>query len=242
MHQNIQVSRLSPNAAFVLPQPVEFCSLKIGFIDSSVFRLVLRTTTGSLRSVFNTRTKYHEAPNTENTELHTLNAPKSEQTRIIESNVASRSDSEQASPIQHDLRATIKRYKHRISGWKFCLLNFAVWVSIVFAINLVVTVWGAVPHKENEGVLSQRDCGRIKKLNSGLHILFNMFGTILLSGNSYFMQCMSAPNRKEIDETNAAQRWLDIGVPSFRNFKHIRRGRLVLWVLLGLNSVLLHLL
>ncbi|KAH3940599.1 hypothetical protein HBH70_025710 [Parastagonospora nodorum] len=69
-----------------------------------------------------------------------------------------------------------------------------------------------------------------------------MFGTILLNGSSYCMQCMSAPNRKEIDEAHVTQRWLDIGVPSFRNFKHIRRGRLVLWVLLGLSSVPLHLL
>ncbi|KAH3907651.1 hypothetical protein HBI56_180470 [Parastagonospora nodorum] len=69
-----------------------------------------------------------------------------------------------------------------------------------------------------------------------------MFGTILLSGSSYCMQCMSAPNRKEIDEAHVIQRRLDIGVPSFRNFKHIRRGKLVLWALLGRSSFPLHLL
>lgn len=156
--------------------------------------------------------------------------------------MASRSDTKEASPVQQDLRATIKRYKYCLSGWRFGVLDFAIWASIVFVINLIVTAWGVATREENDRVLSQGNCGRIKKLNSGLHILINMFGTILLSGSSYCMQCMSAPNRKEIDEAHAARPWLDIGVPSFRNLKHIRRGRLALWLLLGLSSVPLHLL
>ncbi|KAH7392189.1 hypothetical protein DE146DRAFT_661877 [Phaeosphaeria sp. MPI-PUGE-AT-0046c] len=56
------------------------------------------------------------------------------------------------------------------------------------------------------------------------------------------MQCMTAPTRGEVDRAHAARRWLDIGVPSFRNLRRIGRDRLVLWLLLGLSSLPLHLL
>jgi hypothetical protein len=102
--------------------------------------------------------------------------------------------------------------------------------SIVFVINLVVTVWGSVAPRSAGGVLDQGNCGRIKTLNSGLHILINVFSTILLSGSNYCMQCMSAPTRGEIDRSHIARKWLDVGVPSFRNLKRIDRRRLLLWL------------
>lgn len=136
----------------------------------------------------------------------------------------------------------VGRYRQRLSGWKTGVLQFAICASVVFLINLVVTIWGSITHKTTEGTLDQGDCGRIKTLNSGLHVLINILSTVLLSGSNYCMQCMTAPTRKEVDTAHGARRWLDIGVPSFRNLGRISRRRLMLWLLLGLSSLPLHLL
>jgi hypothetical protein len=56
------------------------------------------------------------------------------------------------------------------------------------------------------------------------------------------MQCLSAPDRHLVNRKHAEGRWLDIGLPSFRNviFSSGRKRRL--WWLLCLSSLPLHLL
>jgi hypothetical protein len=135
-----------------------------------------------------------------------------------------------------------QKYTQRLAGWRVAALNFAICASVVFMLNLVVTVWGSVSLKKNEGALGEGNCGQVKRLNTALHVLLNVFSTILLSGSNYCMQCLSAPTRDEIDKAHAAQRWLDIGIPSIRNLRYVNRRKLVLWFLLGISSVPLHLL
>lgn len=112
----------------------------------------------------------------------------------------------------------------RATGWKFGALNFAVCATIVFLLNLVITIYGPVLHESNAGILLEGDCRRVQRLNTGAHVLINVFSTVLLSGSNYCMQCLSAPTRSEIDKAHIRNRWLDIGVPSIRNLRHIRRS------------------
>jgi hypothetical protein len=135
-----------------------------------------------------------------------------------------------------------RRCQSRFSGWRFGVLNFAIWTLIVGSFNLAITIWGSIASKENQGLLDAGDCDRIKRVNTGIHLLINVFSTVLLSGSNYCMQCLSAPTRKEVDRAHAVGSWLDIGIPSFRNLRHIEPRRVVLWFLLGLSSLPLHLL
>ncbi|KAL6705062.1 hypothetical protein ACN47E_007321 [Coniothyrium glycines] len=130
----------------------------------------------------------------------------------------------------------------RFAGWRFGVLNFAGWASIVFLINLIVTVWGLHANKER-GVILEGDCERVKNYNAGLHVLINVFSTILLSGSNYCMQALSAPTRDDVDKAHALPggKWVDIGVPGIRNVKYISRRRLILWGLLGFSSLPVHL-
>ncbi|KAJ4299332.1 hypothetical protein N0V90_004577 [Kalmusia sp. IMI 367209] len=132
-----------------------------------------------------------------------------------------------------------KRYT---SGWRFGAINCAISASIVFLINLIVTIWGSVHNKSQGNVLFEGDCERARKLNTGLHFLINLLSTILLSSSNYCMQCLSAPTRKEIDAAHAKGKWLDIGVQSVHNLRNINTRRTVVWFLLGLSSLPLHLL
>lgn len=134
-----------------------------------------------------------------------------------------------------------RRYKSTFSGWRFGALHFATWAAVVFLMNFVATIWGGV-YQRSAGSLAEGDCGHIKNLNRGLHVLINILSTILLSGSNYCMQCLSAPTRTDVNQAHASGTWLDVGIPSIRNLKHISRRRLCLWLLLGLSSVPLHLL
>ncbi|KAF7536886.1 hypothetical protein G7054_g4182 [Neopestalotiopsis clavispora] len=49
-----------------------------------------------------------------------------------------------------------------------------------------------------------------------------------------------APTRKEIDEADRKGRFLEIGVPSFKNLFYIKRTRTLVWFAIGICSTLLH--
>ncbi|KAJ4311882.1 hypothetical protein N0V94_007729 [Neodidymelliopsis sp. IMI 364377] len=188
--------------------------------------------------LFKRAAAYHHAPTVESTEMGRLTTCSNDDLSAEQP----KSRSEKATSTRTSKVASIQRYRQRFSGWRFGVLNFAFCALAVFLVNLIATIWGSVTHKATEGVLSEGDCERIKTLNSGVHIVINVLSTILLSGSNYCMQCLSAPTRGEVDKAHAARKWLDIGVPSFRNLKHISRRRLILWLLLGSSSIPLHLL
>lgn len=188
-------------------------------------------------------TSYHRAQKVETTELHTLTARSDEDFNRDSPYATKASSAMMKTSIESDRPASvIQQYKHRFSGWRFGILNFAIWASIVFLINLTVTIWASVAHGKNENILHEGDCGHIKTTNSGLHILINILSTILLSGSNYCMQCLSAPTRREVDKAHGRREWLDIGIPSFRNLTRIGRRRVALWLLLAVSSLPLHLL
>jgi hypothetical protein len=70
----------------------------------------------------------------------------------------------------------------RFAGWRFGVLNFAVCASVVFLINLIAMIWGSTATLEAKGVFFEGDCERVERLNTGLHLLINALGTILLAG------------------------------------------------------------
>jgi uncharacterized protein DUF6536 len=82
----------------------------------------------------------------------------------------------------------------------------------------------------------------ISRLNVFLHILINIFSTALLTASSYCMQLLSAPTREEVDSAHRSGRYVDIGIMSLRNIRHISTKRRLLSLILALSSIPLHLL
>ncbi|KAK5070204.1 hypothetical protein LTR51_007901 [Lithohypha guttulata] len=74
------------------------------------------------------------------------------------------------------------------------------------------------------------------------HIGINAISTLLLSASNYAMQCFAAPTRADIDRAHQVGKWLDIGVPSLRNLRHIPRRKTLLWWMLALSSLPIYLL
>jgi hypothetical protein len=145
----------------------------------------------------------------------------------------------QANTTHETYSSSATRYT---TGWRFGAINGAMAVSLVLLINLIVTI---VFSARKDGVLFVGNCDRARSMNTGLHLLINVLSTVLLSSSNYCMQCLSAPTRKEVDEAHSKGKWLDIGVQSVHNLRHIYntdRKRAVVWFLIGLSSVPLHLL
>lgn len=129
-------------------------------------------------------------------------------------------------------------------GWRRALFLAASATSVVFVLNLTVSIWALATHDIAYGSaeLYHGSCELTKNLNIGVHAIINAFSSVILSGSNYAMQCLSSPTRSEVDDAHAGGMWLDIGVPSVRNLKRIAKKRMWLWIVLGLSSVPLHLL
>lgn len=207
----------------------------------SMYVRLLRATTNWIWPFRRTGGTYRQTSIADTTELRSLTA-QSNDNLSINTHRSTKAGDIKETTSERERPRSVRSYANRFAGWRFGVLNFATWASVVFLINFIVTIWGSVAHRESQSVLSEGDCHDVKTLNSGIHILINILSTILLSGSNYCMQCLSAPTRGEIDKEHAAQRWLDIGVPSLRNLRRISRRRLILWLLLGLTSLPLHLL
>ncbi|KAL9129526.1 MAG: hypothetical protein Q9217_002050 [Psora testacea] len=131
----------------------------------------------------------------------------------------------------------------RFSGWRLGVLLAFIAALTVLLINVVFTLWAALSFQVRKGVgtIFEGTCGKSKSISLWLHLVINVFGTVLLSASNYCMQRLSAPSRGDIDRAHAKRRPLDIGIPSVRNFGSMGTTRKILWILLGASSVPLHL-
>ncbi|KAN0077524.1 hypothetical protein V8E54_005828, partial [Elaphomyces granulatus] len=78
------------------------------------------------------------------------------------------------------------------------------------------------------GTLLQDKCSNITRYNIGAHLVINVLSTLLLSGSNYWMQCLSAPTRREIDNAHKRGISLDIGIPSLRNLAVLNRWKVLI--------------
>ncbi|KAF4490123.1 hypothetical protein CGGC5_v003932 [Colletotrichum fructicola Nara gc5] len=73
-----------------------------------------------------------------------------------------------------------------------------------------------------------------------LHLLINIFSSVMLASSNFFMQVLNAPTRSEVDAAHAQGRWVDIGVPSWRNAFILSRFKRLACLSLLLTSVPIH--
>ncbi|OJD36760.1 uncharacterized protein BKCO1_9000190 [Diplodia corticola] len=114
--------------------------------------------------------------------------------------------------------------------------------TVVLA-NISFTIWAFAEHRPVRGIgtLMTGDCTVISRLNAGLHLLLNIVSSLFLGAGNYCMQILVAPSRAEIDAAHRKSNALDVGIPSFHNFRAIARARASLWLGIGITATALHL-
>ncbi|KAH6661871.1 hypothetical protein B0J14DRAFT_687753 [Halenospora varia] len=129
-------------------------------------------------------------------------------------------------------------------GWKGGVVLCTLAAVAVCIVNIVSTVWAVATHHANGGFTSlyTGSCATTAKMSFWIHLVINILSTTLLSASNYTMQVISSPTRQEVDSAHRRSKWLDIGIPSFRNLLWIKKIRVFLWAILAVSSIPLHLL
>lgn len=115
----------------------------------------------------------------------------------------------------------------------------------ILLLNIIITTVAASRAKNSSfeaEAIFEGDCGRAKYWSTALHVLINIFGTVLLGASNYCMQCLSAPSRQDVDRMHATGKWLDVGTPSIANLRVMKWKQVSLWCLLFLSSLPFHML
>ncbi|KAH6889399.1 hypothetical protein B0T10DRAFT_606713 [Thelonectria olida] len=116
-------------------------------------------------------------------------------------------------------------------------------IGLILLTNLSLTIFAIARYGSEKGVglIYEGDCQTVKDLDQWIHLLINLLGTGMLGASNYCMQLQAAPTRENLNKAHANGRWLDIGVPSLRNLKHLDVRRRITWFILALSSVPIHL-
>ena len=124
-------------------------------------------------------------------------------------------------------------------GWRG-----GVALNVLLGLAICITGLVCLVYLAAKGLLSARESvifsgprATAESIDSGLHALVNVFAVVLLAGANYVFQLLSSPTRREVDVAHERKRWLDIGVPSFRNLAHIPKTRAILAVLVLLVAI-----
>lgn len=97
--------------------------------------------------------------------------------------------------------------------------------------------------ESGSAILLEGSNKQIHAWSIALHLIINGFGSVVLGGSNYTMQCLAAPSRAEVDRAHNQGKALSIGTQSMRNvFGRISRKRSTAWWLLAISSVPIHLL
>ena len=146
--------------------------------------------------------------------------------------------------LRHSLMTLWYYRLKKLEGYHFGVLCCAVVAAVVLIINLILIIWAVSSSgvQNGLGTLQDGSCKRTTTLTFWAHLVINVLSTLLLGASNYSMQCLSSPTRREVDKAHGKGIWLDIGVPSVRNLRHLSTVRVTLWWLLAVSSIPLHLL
>lgn len=120
-----------------------------------------------------------------------------------------------------------KGWRRFAAGWRGGValnLLLTCLILVVGIVCLILAVSKGLP-SAGEAVIYTGSCSTADNVNWGLHGVISMFAVVSLAGANYAFQVLSSPTRKEADAAHLQSRWLDIGVPSIRNFAYIGKSR-----------------
>ncbi|XEV01153.1 hypothetical protein FSHL1_006440 [Fusarium sambucinum] len=147
------------------------------------------------------------------------------------------------------------------SGWKRTALFLTILITTL-SILLIILLFVSLFHLDKKdksvygkyrdpgglekdalglSILYEGDCMVSAKMNLWIHLTVNIIGTCILATSNFFMQSLVAPVRAEVDAAHKTGYWLEIGVPSLRNFRFLRRRKIIYWSLFCLTSIPLQL-
>ncbi|KAK3378109.1 hypothetical protein B0H63DRAFT_236952 [Podospora didyma] len=124
-------------------------------------------------------------------------------------------------------------------GWRAGLaLNVLLWFLILVAgfVCFILAI-SRVSLFAGRSVIFAGSCAMASSINWGLHAALSAFGVVLVAGANYVFQVLSSPTRNELDVAHEKRKWLDLGIPSLRNLRHVEGTRTMLAIIILLSAV-----
>ncbi|KAI0394286.1 hypothetical protein F5Y17DRAFT_264289 [Xylariaceae sp. FL0594] len=141
----------------------------------------------------------------------------------------------------HSQRSGTRRH---LSSWRGGVLYNALLALLVLIATIVCLILVVLQTKafSKQLAIFSGDCSKARRMNIGLHAVVNVSAVVLLAGANYIFQILMSPTREEVAEAHDRKRWLDIGVPSIRNFFHVSgfravTGTMILVVAIGIQVI-----
>ncbi|KAH7304094.1 hypothetical protein B0I35DRAFT_445883 [Stachybotrys elegans] len=145
-------------------------------------------------------------------------------------------------PGSKDL-SRIRKLKARFGAWRVTVSLGVLTACLVLAANVALAVWTvqhSAGYESGTSIVFEGSCEDSEQATKWPHLAINFLSTLLLGASNNCAQILVAPTRQDVDKAHAKGRWLDIGVPSVRNIRHIPSWRSILCLFLFLSSVPLH--
>jgi hypothetical protein len=111
------------------------------------------------------------------------------------------------------------------------------------ACNIAFLIWayGVDEPLNGVGTLFEGSCDAAGAMNTGAHVVLNVFSSLFLGAGNYCMQVLVAPSKSQVTKADGlGGRSYDIGVHSLHNLMQIRLSKKLLWFGMCLCSTLLH--
>ncbi|KAK4893990.1 hypothetical protein LTR27_007796 [Elasticomyces elasticus] len=146
-------------------------------------------------------------------------------------------------PFEIDEGGARKHSRSR-GKWRITTALGALAALIVLCANITLLIWTHTTHEttgQGSVIVYTGSCDETKHVTLWADLAINILSTILLSASNSCGQLLSAPTRVDIDAAHARSTWLDIGIQSGRNLRHIPGRRRFMWWMIGISSVPLHL-
>ncbi|KAJ8124488.1 hypothetical protein O1611_g9152 [Lasiodiplodia mahajangana] len=123
-------------------------------------------------------------------------------------------------------RSDLRRH---FTGWRGGIVYNTLLTFLILVVGIISLILVVTRTKVFSGQLAiyTGDCPTATRINIGVHVVINVFTVVLLAGANYVFQILTSPTRREVSKAHDQKRWLDIGVSSLRNFRHVSRFRAV---------------
>ncbi|KAK1654751.1 hypothetical protein BDP81DRAFT_402751 [Colletotrichum phormii] len=148
-------------------------------------------------------------------------------------------DLERMLPPPDEKRGGGGTFSRMKSGWRAgialnIIIGFAILIVAIVCLVLALVVVGMI---RGESLIFKGSCATAEQLKVGLFVAINVITIVLLSAANYVFQVLSSPTRIEIEMAHDGRRWLDLGIPSFRNLRFVSKPRVVMTAIIMLAAV-----
>ncbi|KAJ4415685.1 hypothetical protein N0V85_002611 [Neurospora sp. IMI 360204] len=134
-----------------------------------------------------------------------------------------------------------RRWKRWTAGWRAGVGLNAFLAGLILLVGVICLVilaaWKGKDVFKGRILLYEGSCSTISAIDWGLHGVINSLGVVLLAGANYTFQVLSSPTREEITAAHDKKKWLDIGIPSFRNLGYVAKNRSLFAVVVLLAAI-----